>query len=48
MPGKIEKDTATGTETTGHEWDGISEDFHCCNYLGLMWAKWTMVPSTCR
>ena len=25
MPTKIEKDAATGTETTGHEWDGIKE-----------------------
>ncbi|WP_439579742.1 cytochrome-c oxidase, cbb3-type subunit III [Elioraea sp.] len=25
MPTKIEKDAVTGTETTGHEWDGIKE-----------------------
>jgi cytochrome c oxidase cbb3-type subunit 3 len=25
MPTKIEKDTLTGTETTGHEWDGVKE-----------------------
>lgn len=25
MPTKIEKDTVTGTETTGHEWDGLKE-----------------------
>ncbi|MBX6374172.1 MAG: cytochrome-c oxidase, cbb3-type subunit III [Acetobacteraceae bacterium] len=25
MPTKIEKDQITGTETTGHEWDGIKE-----------------------
>lgn len=25
MPTKIEKDTVTGVETTGHEWDGIRE-----------------------
>lgn len=25
MPTKIEKDALTGTETTGHEWDGIKE-----------------------
>ncbi len=25
MPTKIEKDSVTGTETTGHEWDGIKE-----------------------
>lgn len=25
MPTKIEKDSVTGTETTGHEWDGIRE-----------------------
>jgi cytochrome c oxidase cbb3-type subunit 3 len=25
MPTKIEKDIVTGTETTGHEWDGIKE-----------------------
>ena len=25
MPTKIEKDAVTGTDTTGHEWDGIKE-----------------------
>jgi cytochrome c oxidase cbb3-type subunit 3 len=25
MPTKIEKDAVTGTETTGHEWDGLKE-----------------------
>ncbi len=25
MPAKIEKDAITGTQTTGHEWDGIKE-----------------------
>ena len=25
MPTKIEKDSVTGQETTGHEWDGIKE-----------------------
>lgn len=25
MPSKVEKDAVTGTETTGHEWDGIKE-----------------------
>ena len=25
MPTKVEKDAITGTETTGHEWDGIKE-----------------------
>lgn len=25
MPTKIEKDSVTGTETTGHEWDGLKE-----------------------
>ena len=25
MPTKVEKDTVTGTETTGHEWDGLKE-----------------------
>lgn len=25
MPTKIEKDSVTGTETTGHDWDGIKE-----------------------
>mgnify|MGYP003332166533 CR=1 FL=1 len=25
MPTKIEKDEATGRNTTGHEWDGIKE-----------------------
>ena len=25
MPTKIEKDSVTGRETTGHEWDGLRE-----------------------
>lgn len=25
MPAKAEKDSITGVETTGHEWDGIRE-----------------------
>ncbi len=25
MPTKIEKDVVTGTNTTGHEWDGLKE-----------------------
>jgi len=25
VPTKVEKDTITGTDTTGHEWDGIKE-----------------------
>ena len=25
MPTKVEKDSVTGTETTGHEWDGLKE-----------------------
>ena len=25
MPTKIEKDALTGTNTTGHEWDGLKE-----------------------
>src|SRR6516162_466819 len=25
MPTKIEKDAVTGTDTTGHEWDGVKE-----------------------
>ena len=25
MPTKIEKDVVTGTDTTGHEWDGLKE-----------------------
>ena len=25
MPTKIEKDTVSGTDTTGHEWDGVKE-----------------------
>ena len=25
VPTKIEKDTVTGTDTTGHEWDGLKE-----------------------
>ena len=25
MPTKIEKDTLSGTDTTGHDWDGVRE-----------------------
>ncbi len=37
MPTKIEKDEITGTETTGHEWDGIKE----LNTPLPKWWLWT-------
>lgn len=37
MPTKIEKDEITGTETTGHEWDGIKE----LNTPLPKWWVWT-------
>ena len=54
MPTKIEKDSVTGTHTTGHEWDGIKEldtplprwwvyVFYAC----ILWAVgyWVLYPS---
>jgi len=37
MPTKIEKDSITGTETTGHEWDGLKE----LNTPLPRWWLWT-------
>jgi len=36
MPTKVEKDVVTGTETTGHEWDGIKE-------LNTPLPKWWLI-----
>jgi len=41
MPTKIEKDAATGTETTGHEWDGIKE----LNTPLPSWWVWVFVAT---
>ena len=54
MPTKVEKDQITGTETTGHEWDGIKEldtplprwwlwTFYAC----ILWAigYWILYPA---
>ncbi len=41
MPTKIEKDSYTGTETTGHEWDGIRE----LNTPIPSWWVWVFVAS---
>lgn len=49
MPTKIEKDSVTGTMTTGHEWDGIKElntpmprwwlyTFYACIAFSLVWV----------
>ncbi len=38
MPTKVEKDQLTGTETTGHEWDGIKE----LNTPLPRWWVWTL------
>ncbi|WP_374632797.1 cytochrome-c oxidase, cbb3-type subunit III [Ferrovibrio sp.] len=49
MPTKIEKDSLTGTETTGHEWDGIKElnnplpkwwlyTFYACVLFSVVWS----------
>lgn len=49
MPTKIEKDHITGTETTGHEWDGIKElnnplpkwwlyVFYACVLFAAVWS----------
>ena len=37
MPTKIEKDSVTGRDTTGHEWDGIKE----LNTPLPKWWLWT-------
>lgn len=41
MPTKFEKDTVTGTETTGHEWDGIRE----LNTPIPSWWVWVFVAT---
>jgi cytochrome c oxidase cbb3-type subunit III len=41
MPTKIEKDEISGTETTGHEWDGIKE----LNTPLPKWWLWTFYAS---
>ena len=49
MPTKVEKDSVTGTETTGHEWDGLRElntplpkwwlyVFYACIAFAVVWA----------
>ncbi|MGK7867221.1 cytochrome-c oxidase, cbb3-type subunit III [Falsiroseomonas sp. E2-1-a20] len=49
MPTKIEKDSLTGTETTGHEWDGVRElnnplprwwlyTFYACIAFAAVWV----------
>ena len=54
MPTKVEKDALTGTETTGHEWDGIKElnnplpkwwlyTFYVCIAWSLVY--WVLYPS---
>lgn len=54
MPTKVEKDAVTGTETTGHEWDGIKElnnplpkwwlyTFYVCIIWSLVY--WVLYPS---
>jgi len=41
MPTKIEKDSVTGIETTGHEWDGLKE----LNNPLPRWWLWTLYAS---
>lgn len=41
MPTKIEKDSVTGQETTGHEWDGVKE----LNNPLPKWWLWTFYAS---
>ena len=41
MPTKIEKDSVTGRETTGHEWDGLKE----LNTPLPKWWLWTFYAS---
>ncbi|MFO1067731.1 MAG: cytochrome-c oxidase, cbb3-type subunit III [Geminicoccaceae bacterium] len=54
MPTKVEKDSVTGVETTGHEWDGIRElnnplpkwwlyTFYACIIFSVIW--WVLYPS---
>ncbi len=47
MPTKIEKDSITGTDTTGHEWDGIKELNNPLPrwWLYILWATiiWSVI-----
>ena len=54
MPTKVEKDSVTGVETTGHEWDGIRElnnplpkwwlyTFYASILFAVLW--WVLYPS---
>ncbi len=54
MPTKVEKDAFTGTDTTGHEWDGIKElntplpkwwlyTFYASILFAVVW--WVLYPS---
>ncbi|MGB8273923.1 MAG: cytochrome-c oxidase, cbb3-type subunit III [Alphaproteobacteria bacterium] len=54
MPTKIEKDAITGTDTTGHEWDGIKELdtplprwWVLTFYVTIVWAVgyWILYPA---
>ena len=54
MPTKVEKDQITGTETTGHEWDGIKELdtplprwWLWTFYVTILWAigYWILYPA---
>ena len=54
MPTKIEKDEITGTQTTGHEWDGIKELdtplprwWVWTFYVTIVWAigYWVIYPA---
>ena len=49
MPTKVEKDSITGRETTGHEWDGLKElntplpkwwlyVFYACIAFSVVWV----------
>jgi cytochrome c oxidase cbb3-type subunit III len=56
MPNKIEKDAITGTETTGHEWDGLRElntplpkwwlytFYACIAWAGVMCVLYPSIP----
>jgi cytochrome c oxidase cbb3-type subunit 3 len=56
MPTKIEKDAHTGTDTTGHEWDGIKELntplpkwwlytlYACCAWAAVMCVLYPSIP----
>lgn len=56
MPTKVEKDSVTGQETTGHEWDGIKElntplprwwlyvMYACIVYAVVYWVLYPAIP----